>query len=490
MSFQSGYALVVGVGEFAYHPEYNVPITVQDAEAVAEILTNSQKCGYLPGQVTVLTGPNTTKEKIVRALYNLSIDTGPEDTVFLFLCSHGYFGTDDEWYFKPYDVRLAGKKVIPETGLGSKELIELFQKIKAERLFIVFNTCFSGHAAPQALGGEAEEATPDTLNPDPKTVNAILGSGKGRIVITAAAENQKSYFDKESPLTYFTQALVDGLNGTLPIRSRGGYIGAFDLYNELYFEVKEAVKEEYGKEQEPEITVIKKKGPFPVALAHGGDEGSLGAFDAADSAIAGKKREVRESKAKRAAEMVMQINTTTTKKIKTGGGAYFGGDVTAKDGGTIIGRDQVIHGSSYSTGDVGEGSQVVQGSGTAVGPKGVSVGGDNTGNIITGDHNTINQSPEAAEAFETILAALAQRQDEDAVFDNDDVQDVVEELQAEAVKPDAEADENRLKKLFTKLGKMAPDIFEVTVATLANPIAGIALVAQKIAQKAKGELEK
>jgi hypothetical protein len=34
---------------------------------------------------------------------------------------------------------------------------------------------------------------------------------------------------------------------------------------------------------------------------------------------------------------------------------------------------------------------------------------------------------------------------------------------------------------------MAPDIFEVTAATLANPIAGITTVIRKVAEKAQAE---
>lgn len=44
--------------------------------------------------------------------------------------------------------------------------------------------------------------------------------------------------------------------------------------------------------------------------------------------------------------------------------------------------------------------------------------------------------------------------------------------------------ETRLKNLYA----MAPDIGQVIITTLANPIAGVALTIQKIAQKAKSEV--
>lgn len=45
-----------------------------------------------------------------------------------------------------------------------------------------------------------------------------------------------------------------------------------------------------------------------------------------------------------------------------------------------------------------------------------------------------------------------------------------------------------LETRLINIGKMAPDIGEVIITTLVNPVAGIALTLQKIAQKAQAEL--
>jgi hypothetical protein len=52
-----------------------------------------------------------------------------------------------------------------------------------------------------------------------------------------------------------------------------------------------------------------------------------------------------------------------------------------------------------------------------------------------------------------------------------------------------QAEPSRLEKLINTLSVMAPDIFEVAVATLANPLAGIGLAVKKIGDKAKLEAE-
>jgi hypothetical protein len=53
---------------------------------------------------------------------------------------------------------------------------------------------------------------------------------------------------------------------------------------------------------------------------------------------------------------------------------------------------------------------------------------------------------------------------------------------------ESEAQQSFLEKRLVNILRMAPDIGQVIVATLVNPAAGVALVLQKIAQKAQAEM--
>ncbi len=46
-------------------------------------------------------------------------------------------------------------------------------------------------------------------------------------------------------------------------------------------------------------------------------------------------------------------------------------------------------------------------------------------------------------------------------------------------------DESFLSRRFRNIARVAPDILDVVVATLTNPLAGLGLVATKIAEKAR-----
>ncbi len=58
---------------------------------------------------------------------------------------------------------------------------------------------------------------------------------------------------------------------------------------------------------------------------------------------------------------------------------------------------------------------------------------------------------------------------------------------AEEVSKGKKADPGRLERLLNVIGGMAPDIFDVAITTLGNPLAGLGLVAKKIGERAKLE---
>jgi len=323
MTFNQGHALLIGVGSHQNAPQLNVPVTVADAMAVAEVLTNPGLGGYLPDQVQLLHDAEASSPGILGALDQLAKRTKVNDTVLIFYCGHGDYGGDGEYYLVSHDARLKDGKVASGSGVSQTALLTRLKTIPAQRVLMIFNACHSGEISPtlgvdQVLGAKV---LPNAA------ADALLSTGSGRIIITACREEQFSYIGT-GQLTLFTQSLVDGLRGK-GVLGRGGFISAFDLYTMIYETVSALVRQLYHREQEPELTVLKGVGPFAVSLYKGAQETNLGLVE--EPVVPAHIKTVRQVAPETSVRLFQQI-------VNQSGGVSIG---QAKVSGSVIGE---VHG--------------------------------------------------------------------------------------------------------------------------------------------------
>lgn len=275
VQFSQGHALVIGVG-YANEPALNniQLITSADAQAVAKVLRDPQRCGYPTGQVKTLLDTEATKSNILAGLDALA-KSSPDDTVVIFYSGHGGLTVSSEFYLTTSDTRLGGQP--DDYGISQIELIEKLQAIPARRLLALFHACHSGAAAPIAFGTDEAEGMQPT-NPPPDTSAALLGTGEGRIILNSSRANQLSYGgDNPEGRSIFTNALVSALSGE-GIENRYGFISLFDLYDFVYRTVKQEAAHIHVV-QEPELNISKGVGRFAVALYQGAPNASPTAFE-------------------------------------------------------------------------------------------------------------------------------------------------------------------------------------------------------------------
>jgi uncharacterized caspase-like protein len=277
MAFTSGHALLLGVGSYAKLPKrWQAPITAEDAKALAAVLKDSVIAGYPAEQVTLLHDETATKEHVLRAFDALAQKTGESDTVLFFYSGHGHYGTDNTYYLTTHDTEVeqigAKEKVRIGSGISRDDLLAKLRNVKAKKVLLIFNACHAGEFMP-TLGPDEEPVLGENLSE--QVTKAVLGTGEGRVLISACRPTQYSFVGPDTT-TIFAQALVAGLQGT-GVTSRGGYISAFDLYSYVYDAVGSAVREKvpehtrnaYGGIQEPTLTIIQQVGSFPIALYKG-----------------------------------------------------------------------------------------------------------------------------------------------------------------------------------------------------------------------------
>ena len=125
----------------------------------------------------------------------------------------------------------------------------------------------------------------------------------------------------------------------------------------------------------------------------------------------------------------------------------------------------------------------------------VSVGNisDVSGNVnIAGGNITATQTTgltgaEIKQLFDGLYTTIDARPDLPAATKTG-LKSEVEEIQEKvdgAVEKKEKLDESFLLRRFQSIARMAPDILDVVVASLANPLGGLGVAVAKIAQKAK-----
>ena len=121
----------------------------------------------------------------------------------------------------------------------------------------------------------------------------------------------------------------------------------------------------------------------------------------------------------------------------------------------------------------------------SAGNRSVVIGGNVSGStIVSGDYNRIN----TASKFITIYKQVDDRPD----LSPTDKSDLKSELQAfeDDDKKGPEANEGFLAQRLRNVRRIAPDILDVVIATIANPAAGFSMIAKKVAEKMKQEVIK
>ncbi len=111
------------------------------------------------------------------------------------------------------------------------------------------------------------------------------------------------------------------------------------------------------------------------------------------------------------------------------------------------------------------------------------------GNITTNKTTTGLSAVELKQLFDQLYKSIDIDTNTSSA-DKEDLKAEVKEIQAtltEANQKNEKIDESFMSRRFRNIARMAPDILDVVVATLGNPLAGLGVAVKKIAEKAREE---
>ena len=229
------WAVVIGIDR--YPNARKLKYAVNDARAFKNYLQDYIRVP--DSNIFFLSDQNATKENIQRLMgTQLKRKVSREDTVIIFYAGHGAVETDPanqdgdgfEKYLLPYDGELND---LYTTSISMDEIRKIFQRILAERLIFIADTCYSG-----ASGGRTMLATKSRANLSDKFFERI-SKGKGRVIISSCSANEVSKEDDSLQHGIFSYFLLEGLKGKAD-HDADGIITVGELFSYLSRKVPEA----------------------------------------------------------------------------------------------------------------------------------------------------------------------------------------------------------------------------------------------------------
>lgn len=257
--FTNGYSLIIGIAN--YPKVRKLPQTVlKDAQDVHSLLVSSTHCGYLTENVRLLSDDQATANGIRDGLHWLGGSAGSGDTVLIFFSGHGgrvESGPQAGNYLIPYDCEPAN---LSETAISGEELTDLLRDIQAQRLLVLFDSCYSGGT------GETKGLSPEQTDFKSGLAEGYyerLAQGTGRVIMASSRFDEVSLVLNGMDNSLFTHYLLEALRGDA--RTRGdGLIRVFDVFDYVSEEVPARGL------QHPIFKATDLENNFPIAMYLGG----------------------------------------------------------------------------------------------------------------------------------------------------------------------------------------------------------------------------
>ena len=221
------WAVLIGISR--YKAISSLMFADRDALAFGEYLRT--QLGLPADQITLLTNQEATLQALKHTLgTDLKQKAGLHDTVLIYFAGHGVSeaeatnqdGDGLEKYLVPYD---ASPDDLYATALPMRDIDTIFQRLAAERVIFLADTCFSGAAGGRTLRSSSGSYRAQIA----EDFWMRLAKTKGRVILSASRANEVSLERDDLGHGVFTYYVLKGLRGEADF-DRDGVITVDELY--------------------------------------------------------------------------------------------------------------------------------------------------------------------------------------------------------------------------------------------------------------------
>jgi hypothetical protein len=229
------FALVIGVEEYQSLPKADYG--VRDARTVRR---HFAALGIPERNIVTLEGSGATKSKLASYLQEwLPLNVKPESTLFVYYSGHGApDARTGDAYLVPWD---GDPKFLKSTAYPLKQFYADLAKVKAKRVVVALDACFSGAGGRSVL---AKGARPLVVKVD----DGVSAAAGNMTVLAAASGDEITGTLDDQGHGLFTYYFLKGLSGAA--KGSGGAVTPRSLYDYLKPRVQDEARRQ-NREQTP-----------------------------------------------------------------------------------------------------------------------------------------------------------------------------------------------------------------------------------------------
>ena len=271
------YAIVVGVGTFEDRSINPLQFAAKDATDFYNFLLSDQGGNFPKQNIHLLLDETATRINIEQALRGLQDKVTENDLVMVYFSSHGTPpNKNGSVQVVTYDTQVKPRHQVWPTSLSEDKLADFIQGIRAKRLVVVLDTCYSNGAyrkvanflpvGGKSLGGDEDEGYGNSRKvlskrllgakdlvlddePAPSRPGRTDGDGSGRVLISASDAGERSWESDRLKNGFFTYHFMSG------IANGGDVKSAFEYAKP---KVTSDVRSEKDQEQTPQVVYDQK----------------------------------------------------------------------------------------------------------------------------------------------------------------------------------------------------------------------------------------